>query len=143
MQSIGDFLRSRQSLLIEIQQLKEALEKEKLLHGLCDRKRTYAEGSRDFLTGQRDSLELQLQSCRQQLIAERQACKAAEDRASRAERVVLLLNKQIIERVAHLYRIGELIHGGAAKSVLLEKLQSWSIPVGNFSDCEGEREEGL
>jgi hypothetical protein len=140
LQSIINLFGSKQDLLARIQQLESDLEKEKLAHGLCDRKRLNAEGSRDYLTEQRGSLELQLQNCRQQLIAERQACKVAEHRATTSEKAANLLNKQIIERVAHLYRIGELIHGGAAKSVLAQKLQSWNIPVGNFSDCENQVE---
>ncbi len=139
MRSIIDLLRSKQKLLARIQQLESDLEKEKLAHGLCDKQRIRAEGSRDFLTEQRDSFELQLQNCRQQLIAERQACRAAEDRAISSEKAAQFLNKQIIQRVAHLYRIGELIQGGATQSMILEKLQSWNIPAGNFSDCADDK----
>lgn len=142
MRKIIDHIRSKQGLHTQVQQLRTVNETLKAEIGKLDRLRQYAEGGRDFATERRDSLQLQLQNSRNQLVAERQATKAAEDRAAKAGTVVSMLNKQLTMRVNHLYRLGEMIHGGSSKQELLEQLLQWAIPVGNFSDCEDQKVEG-
>lgn len=122
--------------------LRENAELRNLLHAEMDSTEALRgevatlKASLSALADERDSLRAESKEAKLNCLVFGSMADNEKTRADKAERTVVLLNRQLEQRITQLYKVGELILNQHPYHKIIEQLRSWTVVVGELPSAE-------